>query len=106
MDWELIRQRKQTQINRDNARENKHRVDYGYKVGYKVMLTNHTAYKYETPYKVPFAIMRCYTDGTVNLQCGPTKIRGNGEGIIPIYGHRVKRIDVPILIGRTYCYCW
>ena len=32
VDWELIRQQKQTQINRDNAHENKHRVDYDYKV--------------------------------------------------------------------------
>ena len=49
--WELIRQQKQIQINRDNARENKHRVDYNYKVGDKFMLTKHNAYKYEMPYK-------------------------------------------------------
>ena len=30
--WELIRQIKQTQTNRDNARDNKHRVDYDYKL--------------------------------------------------------------------------
>ena len=47
--WELIRQKKQTQINRDNASKNIHRVDYDYKVGDKVILTDHTAYKYETP---------------------------------------------------------
>ena len=46
VDRELICQQKQTQINRDNTQENKHRVDYEYKVRYKVMLTNHTAYKY------------------------------------------------------------
>ena len=46
VDWELIRQRKQMQINRYNTQDNKHRVDYDYKVGDKVMLTNHTAYKY------------------------------------------------------------
>ena len=59
VDWGLIRQKKQTQINRDNTRENKHRVEYGYKVGDKVMLTNHTAYKYETPYKEHFVITQC-----------------------------------------------
>ena len=32
VDWELICQIKQTQINRDKARKNKHRVDYDYKV--------------------------------------------------------------------------
>ena len=41
--WELIRRQKQTQINKDNARKNKHSVDYDYKVRDKIMLTNHTA---------------------------------------------------------------
>ena len=38
-------------MNRDNTWENKRIVDYEYKAGDKVMLTKHTAYKYETPYK-------------------------------------------------------
>ena len=46
------------QINRDNTRENKHIVDYEYKVRDKFMLTNHTVYKYEMPYKGPFLITR------------------------------------------------
>ena len=45
--WELIHQRKQMQNNRDNACKNKHRFDYDYKVGDKVMLTDYTAYKYK-----------------------------------------------------------
>ena len=40
-------------------------------------INNHTAYKYETPYKVPFVITRCFTNGTVNLQYSPTKNRYN-----------------------------
>ena len=43
VDWDLIRQQKQTQINIDNALKNKHRVDYDYKVRNKFKLTNHTA---------------------------------------------------------------
>ena len=39
------------------------------------MLNNHAAYKYETPYKGPFLITLCLTNGTVNLQYCPTKIR-------------------------------
>ena len=58
------------QINRDNARENKHRVDYDYEVGDKVVLLNHTAYKYKTPYKGPFVITQCFTNATVKLQYG------------------------------------
>ena len=63
--------------NRDNARENKHRVGYAYKVVDKVMLNYHTAYKYETSYKVPFVITQCFTNCTVNLQYGATEIRHN-----------------------------
>ena len=42
VDRELIRHQKQTKINRDNTHENKHRVEYDYKVGDKVILANHT----------------------------------------------------------------
>ena len=83
VDWELIRWQKQTQIYRDNSRKNKHRVDYGYKVRDKVILTNHTAYKYETPYKFTFVIIQCFTNGTVMFQYGPTKIRHNIHHIKP-----------------------
>ena len=47
------------------------------------MLTNHTVYKYETPYKGPFVITRCFTNGTVNLQYSPTKIRHHIHWINP-----------------------
>ena len=45
VDLELIRQRNQAQTNKDNTLENKNRVDQYYKVGDKVMLHKHTAYK-------------------------------------------------------------
>ena len=75
--WELISQQKQTQIDRDNARDNKHRVYYDYKVRDKFMITYHTAYKYETPYKGPFVKTQCFNNDTVNLQCIATEIRHN-----------------------------
>ena len=74
---------KQTQMNRDNIEENKHRVDYDYKVGDNFMITNHNAYKYETPYKGPFLITQCFTNGTVDVQCGLTKIKYNIHRINP-----------------------
>ena len=43
VDWELIHQRKQTQINKYNICENNKRVDHDYKVGDKVMLNNNAA---------------------------------------------------------------
>ena len=47
------------------------------------MLTNHTAYKYETPYKGPFLITQCFTNGTINLQCGVVQIKYNIRCIKP-----------------------
>ena len=73
--WELLRRRKQTQINRDNSHENKHKVDYDYKVVDKAILINHTLYKYESPYKGPFFITRCFINGTVMLQYGAIQIK-------------------------------
>ena len=77
VDWEFILQQKQTQINRDNDHKNKHRVEYDYIVGNKIMITYHTACINKTPYKFPFVITQCFTNGTVNLQYGPNKIRHN-----------------------------
>ena len=39
------------QVNEDNFHKNGKIVDHNYKFGDKVMQKNHSAYKYETPYK-------------------------------------------------------
>ena len=75
MDWVLIRQQNQTQINKDNICENENKVDQDYKVGDKFMLANNSAYKYETPHNGTFLITQFWTNGMVTLQCGTTKIR-------------------------------
>ena len=72
VDWELIRQKNYTQIDKDNIRKNINRVDHDYKVRDKVMLTNNTAYKYETPYNGAFVITQVWNNGTVKLQYGAT----------------------------------
>ena len=68
VDWELIYQRKQAQNNKDNIHKNKHRVDHDHKVRDNVMLTKHTAYKYETPYTGPFVITQHFTNEMINLR--------------------------------------
>ena len=83
VDWGLIRQRKQIQINKYNIRENIHRVDYDYKVGDNVIITKHTAYKYETPYTGPFVITQYFTNGTVKLQHFTTRRTYNIRCIKP-----------------------
>ena len=49
VDWELIRQQNQMQINKDNIHKYIKRVDHDYKVGDKFMLNIYSLYKYETP---------------------------------------------------------
>ena len=46
--WKLIRQQNQTQINKDNMRENRNQVDHDYNIGVKVILNDHAENKYET----------------------------------------------------------
>ena len=67
----------------DNIHKNRHRFDHKYKVVDNVMLTKHTAYKYETPYTVPFFITQCFTNVTVKLQNGATTIMYNICRITP-----------------------
>ena len=47
------------------------------------MLTKHTIYKYETPYKGPFVITQCFTNGAVHLQHGAVQIKYNIRRIKP-----------------------
>ena len=53
------------QINKHNIPKNNKIVDHDYKVRDKVMLANNALYKYEAPYKIPFVITQCWTNGTV-----------------------------------------
>ena len=78
------------QINKDTIRENRNQVYRDYNVVDKVMLNNHAAYKYETPYKDPFLITRCCTNGAVNIQYGPTQIISNIRHI-KLYKSDIKR---------------
>ena len=67
VDWMYIRQHKQTQINKDAARENNTRIDHYYRVGDKVMSKMRSEYKYETPFRGRYEIFRIWTNGTVTL---------------------------------------
>ena len=75
VNWEIIRQKNQTKINKDNILKNTIRADHGYRVGDKFMLNNYIAYKYAMPYKGTFVITQFSTNGTLNLQCGEIKIK-------------------------------
>ena len=93
MDWELICQQKQTQINKDNIRENSKIVEHDYKVGDKFMLNNHADIEYEMPYRCPFEIKHCCKNVTVTIQCGVIKTRYNIRHINP-YTSDTKILNV------------
>ena len=83
VDWELIRQQKQTQIIKHNTIENRNQFEHDYNAEDKVMLTNHPAWNSETSYKGTFLITQWFTNGAVNLQYDLIKIRHNIHWIKP-----------------------
>ena len=72
------------------------------------MITNYTAYKYETPYKVHFLLKQCVFNSTVNLRCGMVQMKYNIRRINPYkYDTKVDGFssnnmsdDVNILVTR------
>ena len=57
VDWELIRQQKQAQMNKYNIRKIIKGADHDKKNGDKAMLNNNASYKYKTTYNGPFVII-------------------------------------------------
>ena len=68
--WEYIRARKQSLIQKNNKNENKSRIPHTYHVNDQVMLRKGTEYKYESPYSGPHTITKVNTNGTVRLRVG------------------------------------
>ena len=54
-------------MNKDDICENNNIGYYAYKFGYKVVLNNKSALKYETTYKGQFEINQCWINCTVTL---------------------------------------
>ena len=54
------------QINRDNTRENKNRVEYDYKVGDKFMLTKHRVITNGAVYEVSYLYAVCLVSMTLS----------------------------------------
>ncbi len=84
-DWNKIRDYRQCQTNLSTARENSKQVDYDYKVGDKVLLTQEGSLrKAESPYsKEPWTITTVHTNGTIRSQCGTQLERLNIRRVTP-----------------------
>jgi hypothetical protein len=71
-DWNKIGDYRQRQTDLNMAHKNSKQVDYDYKVGDKVELTEEgIPCKAESPYnKKPWTIKTVHTNGTIRIQCG------------------------------------
>ncbi len=69
-DWQKIGEHRQQQTDLNNARENKGRIDYDYKVGQKVLLRNEgiLCNAESRWHKKPWLITSVHTNGTITVQ--------------------------------------
>ena len=82
--WELIRQRRQEEMRRNNERENRSRIPHEYKVGEKILLCKEGKYrKLSAPRLGPHAIIAVYNNGTIRIQRGSARERANIRRVIP-----------------------
>ncbi len=66
--WEFIRKRKQTIIEKNNKAENAARIPHTYSIGDKVLIRRGTENKYEVPFKGPYTITKVNDNGTVRIK--------------------------------------
>jgi hypothetical protein len=83
--WNKIGDYRQPLTNLNTARINSKQVDYDYKVGNKVLLTQEGILcKTESPYsKEPWTIMTVHTNGTIRIQPGTQSERLHIRRVTP-----------------------
>ncbi len=84
-DWNKIGDYRQRQTDLDTARINSKQVDYDYKDGKKVLVTQEgIIHKAENHYSnEPWTITTVHTNGTIRVQCGTQSERINIRRVIP-----------------------
>jgi hypothetical protein len=72
VDWQKIGEHRQKLTDLNNARENKGRIDYDYKVGQKVLLRKDGILRNAESrwHIIPRLITSVHTNGTITVQCG------------------------------------
>ena len=67
--WEDICAKRQLQIDKDNKRENAKRIKYIYRIGDKVLVTDHTSVlrKLDKIKARPYIITRIYDNSTLRI---------------------------------------
>jgi hypothetical protein len=85
-DWAMIRQRRQTEAEKNNRKENKKRIRHKYKVNDKVLLTiPGIKPKLHTPRQGPYKVTRVYTNGTIRIRRGHVTERVNIRRVTPFF---------------------
>jgi hypothetical protein len=84
-DWQKIGEHRQKLTDLNNARENKGRINYDYKVGQKVLLKKEgILHNVESRWhKKPRLITSVHTNGTITVQCGNKIERMNIRRVKP-----------------------
>ena len=90
--WEFIRARKQDIINKNNAKENRTRIPYKYKVGDKVLLKRGTENKYEIPFSGPHLVTNVNDNGTTGIKNGAVSYTVNIRRVFPYLTPRVESV--------------
>jgi hypothetical protein len=85
-DWQKIGEHRQQQTDLNNARENKGRIDYEYKVGQKVLLRKEGILLNAESrwHKKPWLIKSVHTNGTITVQRGNKIDRMNIRRVQPL----------------------
>ena len=86
-DWKKIGDYRQHQTDLNTARENKKRVDFDYKIGYKILVIKiGIIHKTESPKKRdPWTITTVHTNGTIRVTRGNQTERINIQRVEPFF---------------------
>lgn len=83
-DWTYIRNKRQKEINRNNARENRSRISHTYSQGDKVLLAKPGILrKLSTPRQGPYIVEQVYSNGTIRIRRGSISERVNIRRVVP-----------------------
>eukprot|EP00951_Prasinocladus_malaysianus_P035488 scaffold366199_cov15-Prasinocladus_malaysianus.AAC.1 len=83
-DWDAIRARRQAEINKNNARENKSRVWHEYKPGDKVLyIIPRKQAKLRSPRSGPHRVCKVNNNGTCDIQRGAVTENVNIRHLVP-----------------------
>lgn len=66
--WQLIKEKKQKLIHKNNQNENAKRIPYHYKVGDQVLVDEKPLSKYDSKYSGPFRVCAVNNNGTLKIK--------------------------------------